>query len=109
MHPGKKVLTVFQPHLFSRTKDFANEFAASLTKFDEVLLMDIYPAREKPIDGVNANMLLNKISNETKNLVSRNDLVKEVKKSSAEIVVMLGAGDIGEEVEKIKVALNHES
>jgi len=109
MHPGKKVLAVFQPHLFSRTKDFADEFAASLSKFDEVMLMEIYPAREKPMEGINSNMLLNKISKETKSLVSRSYLANEVKNSSAEIIVIMGAGDIGDEVEKIKVALNHES
>ena len=109
MHAGKKVLAVFQPHLFSRTKDFADEFANSLSKFDEVMLMEIYPAREKPIAGVNSELLLNKITNDKKQLVNREDLREKITKSSAEVVVMMGAGDIGNEVETIKVALNRES
>ena len=109
MHAGKKVLAVFQPHLFSRTKDFADEFADSLSKFDEVMLMEIYPAREKPIAGVNSELLLNKITNDKKQLVNRKDLREKITTSSAEVVVMMGAGDIGNEVETIKVALNRES
>ncbi|SHJ11975.1 UDP-N-acetylmuramate--L-alanine ligase [Mesonia phycicola] len=109
MHPNKKVLAVFQPHLFSRTKDFADEFAESLSKFDQVILMDIYPAREKPIEGVNSEMLLNKISIEAKSLTSRSALKTNIENSSAEVIVMMGAGDIGNEVETIKVALNYES
>ena len=109
MHAGKKVLAVFQPHLFSRTKDFADEFADSLSKFDEVMLMEIYPAREKPIAGVNSELLFNKITNDKKQLVNREDLLEKITASSAEVVVMMGAGDIGNEVETIKVALNRES
>ena len=109
MHAGKKVLAVFQPHLFSRTKDFADEFADSLSKFDEVMLMQIYPAREKPIAGVNSELLFNKITNDKKQLVNREDLREKITASSAEVVVMMGAGDIGNEVETIKVALNRES
>lgn len=109
MHAGKKVLAVFQPHLFSRTKDFADEFADSLSKFDEVMLMEIYPAREKPIAGVNSELLLNKITNDKKQLVNREDLREKITASLAEVVVMMGAGDIGNEVETIKVALNRES
>ena len=62
-YAGKKVLVVFQPHLYSRTRDFVEEFAESLSKFDELLLLDIYPARELPIEGVTSNWLLNKIEN----------------------------------------------
>lgn len=109
MHAGKKVLAVFQPHLFSRTKDFADEFGKSLSKFDEVILMEIYPAREKPMEGVNSEMLLSKISNDKKQLVARENLSEKITASSAEVIVMMGAGDIGNEVETIKVALNRES
>lgn len=109
MHASKKVLAVFQPHLFSRTKDFADEFAKSLSKFDEVILMEIYPAREKPIEGINSEFLLKKISNHKKQLVSRENLSEKITASSAEVIVMMGAGDIGNEVETIKVALNRES
>ncbi|NVK52738.1 MAG: UDP-N-acetylmuramate--L-alanine ligase [Flavobacteriaceae bacterium] len=95
MYPEEKVLVIFQPHLFSRTKDFADDFASTLSKFDEVLLLDIYPARETPIHGVNSTWLLDKITQKNKKLVAENQLVKEIEKASAKIVVMLGAGDIG--------------
>ena len=105
MYPNKKVLAVFQPHLFSRTKDFANEFARSLSNFDEIILLDIYPARELPIEGVTSEWLLNKIENPNKKLVQKSELIDEIKKSSANIVMTLGAGDIGEEVKHIKEAM----
>jgi UDP-N-acetylmuramate--alanine ligase len=105
MYPDKKVLAVFQPHLFSRTRDFIDDFAKSLSQFDEVFLLDIYPARELPIDGVNSEWLLSKINNENKHLISKNDLISNIKKSDAQIVLTLGAGDIGEEVSKIKKEL----
>ncbi|HSI70217.1 MAG TPA: UDP-N-acetylmuramate--L-alanine ligase, partial [Gillisia sp.] len=78
MHPRKKVLAIFQPHLFSRTKDFADDFAESLSKFDEVRLLDIYPAREKPIEGVTSEWLLDKMENDTKKLISAEDIVGEI-------------------------------
>jgi len=95
MYPKEKVLVVFQPHLFTRTRDFIDDFATALSKFDEVLLLDIYPAREKPIAGVNSEWLFNKIDNRQKKLTEKNNLVKDIKNSSAKVVVMLGAGDIG--------------
>ncbi|QNM84387.1 UDP-N-acetylmuramate--L-alanine ligase [Polaribacter pectinis] len=95
MYPNEKVLVVFQPHLFSRTRDFVDDFSGALSKFDEILLLDIYPAREEPIPGVNSEWLLNKINNSQKKLVQKNNLLKDIKNSSAKVVVMLGAGDIG--------------
>lgn len=95
MYPNEKILVVFQPHLFSRTKDFVDDFASALSKFDEVLLLDIYPAREKPIAGVNSDWLLNKINTSQKKLTQKNNLVKDIKNATAKIVVMLGAGDVG--------------
>jgi UDP-N-acetylmuramate--alanine ligase len=95
MYPKEKVLVVFQPHLFSRTRDFIDDFASALSKFDEVILLDIYPAREEPIDGVNSNWLLGKIKNKNKKLVQKNNLVKDINNSTAKVVTMLGAGDIG--------------
>lgn len=108
MYPHYKVLVVFQPHLFSRTKDFAEEFAKSLSQFDEVFLLEIYPARELPIKGVNAQWLLDKIDHKTKALVSKENLITEIKKSKAQVIISLGAGDIGEEVQRIKKALLYE-
>jgi len=101
MYPNEKVLVVFQPHLFSRTKDFMNDFASTLSKFEEVLLLPIYPAREKPIVGVNSEMLLQKITSKHKRITKKNNLVKDIKNSSAKIVVMLGAGDIGEMINEV--------
>ncbi|WP_299060357.1 UDP-N-acetylmuramate--L-alanine ligase [uncultured Polaribacter sp.] len=95
MYPKEKVLVVFQPHLFSRTKDFIEDFASVLSKFDEVLLLNIYPAREKPIEGVDSQWLLDKINCEHKKLTKKEDLIKDIKNSSAKVVTMLGAGDIG--------------
>ena len=102
MYPNKKVLAIFQPHLFSRTRDFADDFAKSLSQFDEVLLLDIYPARELPIEGITSQWLLDKIDNKNKKLVSKNDLLTEIHNSHAQIVLTIGAGDIGEEVKRIK-------
>ena len=101
MYLNEKVLVVFQPHLFSRTKDFMNDFASTLSKFEEVLLLPIYPAREKPIVGVNSEMLLQKITSKHKRITKKNNLVKDIKNSSAKIVVMLGAGDIGEMINEV--------
>jgi UDP-N-acetylmuramate--alanine ligase len=95
MYPEEQILVVFQPHLFSRTRDFVDDFAAALTKFDEILLLDIYPAREIPISGVDSNWLLSKIENRHKKLTQNKNLVKDIKNSAAKVVVMLGAGDIG--------------
>ena len=105
MYPYKTVLAIFQPHLFSRTKDFMDEFAKALSQFDEVLLLDIYPARELPIEGVTSNVLLSKISNPNKRLTSKEHLIENIKQSEAKIILTIGAGDIGEEVKKIKTAL----
>lgn len=109
MYPDQDTLVVFQPHLFSRTKDFGDAFAESLSKFDKVFLMEIYPAREKPIDGINAQWLLDKINNNNKELISKEALPNAVKNSKIPVVVMLGAGDIGEEVNKVKTALSNEN
>ena len=101
MYPNEKVLVVFQPHLFSRTKDFIEDFASALSKFDEVLLLDIYPAREEPIAGVDSEWLLNKVVCKNKKLTKKNNLIKDIKNSSAKVVVMLGAGDIGMMVDEV--------
>jgi len=105
LYPNQKVLAIFQPHLFSRTKDFADDFAKSLSQFDELLLMDIYPARELPMEGITSEWLLSKVKNENKKLVQKTDLISSILKSDAKIIVTIGAGDIGELVPKIKSAL----
>lgn len=105
MHPDKKVLVVFQPHLFSRTQDFGVEFAASLSKFDTVFMLDIYPARELPIAGITSQWLLEMIDMEDKKMVVKENLVADILSSDAEVILTVGAGDIGEEVVKIREAL----
>ncbi len=109
MYPTQKTLAVFQPHLFSRTKDFADDFAESLNLFDEIILLDIYPAREKPIEGITSQWLLDKISNTNKKLSSREDLLREMKNSTTTIKVMIGAGDIGQMVNEIQKGLLDEN
>jgi UDP-N-acetylmuramate--alanine ligase len=101
MYPNEKILAVFQPHLFSRTKDFIEDFASALSKFDEVLLLDIYPARELPMEGVTSEWLLSKIGHKYKKGTQKNNLLKDIKNSSAKVVVMLGAGDIGMMIEEV--------
>lgn len=108
MHPNEKVLAVFQPHLFSRTRDFMNEFAESLSQFDEILLLDIYPAREEPIAGVTSEAVLELIQNENKKVVSKENLFEAITKSSAKVISMMGAGDIGEEILKVTRLMNKE-
>ena len=101
-YPKQKNCVVFQPHLFSRTRDFMNDFKTTLSKFDEVILMDIYPAREEPIKGVNAKILFDRISHTKKKYIKKNQIKKILKSSNADVFALLGAGDIGEEIKKLK-------
>jgi len=101
-YPKQKNCVVFQPHLFSRTRDFMNDFKTVLNKFDEVKIIDIYPARENPIEGVNVKSLLEGISNKKAKYIQKNQVKNEIKKSDATIFALLGAGDIGEEIKKFK-------
>ena len=107
MHPGKNTLAVFQPHLFSRTRDFGDEFARSLSQFDSILLLEIYPAREEPLHGIDATWLLEKIKNPRKKLVTKSELADEIKAQDPQILIAMGAGDIGLEIPKLKSALEH--
>ena len=104
-YPHENYLVAFQPHLYSRTRDFIEEFSAALSKFHTVLLLDIYPARELPIDGVDANWLLSKISSPVKKTVKLKDLDKQIYNCKMKINVTLGAGNIGNEALKIKKQL----
>jgi UDP-N-acetylmuramate--alanine ligase len=105
MYPGKKITGIFQPHLFSRTRDFADDFAKSLDLLDECILMEIYPARELPMEGVNSQMLLDKMKSEEKNICQKNNLVEEICKREVEVLLTMGAGDIDKYVEPIKKGL----
>jgi UDP-N-acetylmuramate--alanine ligase len=101
VYPGKKITGVFQPHLYSRTRDFADAFARSLEILDDVILLDIYPARETPIEGVDSAMLLNKIRSKNKTLCTRENLIEELILRKPEVLLTLGAGDIDQLVSPI--------
>ena len=105
LYEGKKIMVVFQPHLFSRTQDFADEFAESLSLADELILLEIYPAREKPIDGVTSQMLAEKctIRNE---VCSKEELISVLQKKDFEVLLTMGAGDISTMVNPIKELYN---
>ncbi|HIE73429.1 MAG TPA: UDP-N-acetylmuramate--L-alanine ligase [Flavobacteriales bacterium] len=105
LYEGKKVMVIFQPHLFSRTQDFADEFAESLSLSDELILLEIYPAREKPIDGVTSQMLAEKctIKNE---VCSKEQLLSVLEKKDFEVLLTMGAGDISTLVQPIKEFYN---
>ncbi|MES2747099.1 MAG: UDP-N-acetylmuramate--L-alanine ligase [Bacteroidota bacterium] len=105
LYPNQKVLAVFQPHLFSRTKDFADDFAKSLDAFDDIFLLDIYPARELPMEGITSSWLLSKMKSANKKLVQKENLIASISESNATVIVTIGAGDIGELVPSIKKSL----
>tara|TARA_Y100000589_G_scaffold332192_1_gene390110 strand:+ start:1000 stop:2364 length:1365 start_codon:yes stop_codon:yes gene_type:complete len=102
MYPKKNILGIFQPHLFSRTLDFVDDFARSLELLDELLLLDIYPARELPIPGVNSKMLFERINMNSKTLCSKKQLTSYVGASKCNVVLTIGAGDIGAEVDNLR-------
>ncbi len=103
--PGKKITGIFQPHLYSRTKDLAEQFAASLSNLDELMLLDIYPAREKPIAGVDATMLLKKVNRPEAAHFKREELLQRLKEYRPEVLITLGAGDIDKLCDEIKNVL----
>jgi len=105
LYPGKKVTGIFQPHLYSRTRDFADEFAESLNNLDELILLDIYPARELPIKNVTSKIIYDKVKLPDKKLCSKNDLLGILKNRKFEVLLTLGAGDIDQYVEPIKMML----
>ncbi len=102
LYPSKKITAVFQPHLFTRTRDFAQGFSDSLSLADHVILLDIYPARELPIPGVSSQLLLEGITSAEKMVCSKNELLKELNKSGVEVLITLGAGDIDTLVQPIQ-------
>jgi len=110
MYPGKKVLGIFQPHLFSRTRDFADGFAESLSLLDEVILLPIYPARELPITGVNSELLLMKIQGIIKSISTKEDLLENIACKDLDVILTIGAGDIDKLVEPLRHHLlnNHQ-
>lgn len=108
MYPQRKLTAVFQPHLFTRTRDFAEGFSESLSLADEVVLLDIYPARELPIEGVTASMLLEDITAPQKSLQTKEGLLDYLKETKIDVLVTIGAGDIDRLVSPIANWLKHE-
>ncbi|MFI5142256.1 MAG: UDP-N-acetylmuramate--L-alanine ligase [Bacteroidia bacterium] len=102
LYPAKKITGIFQPHLFTRTRDFADGFAESLDMLDECLLLDIYPARELPIEGITSAMLLSKMKSTNKKVLQKNEVLNYLKEHNTEVLLTLGAGDIDMLVEPIE-------
>jgi len=102
LYPERKITGIFQPHLYSRTRDFAPEFAKSLSQLDEVILLPIYPARELPIDGVTSELILNDVTSIHKELSSKENLLTLLDEKELDVIVTFGAGDIDKLVPEIK-------
>jgi UDP-N-acetylmuramate--alanine ligase len=107
LYPGKKLTTIFQPHLYTRTRDFADGFAEVLDMSDELLLLDIYPARELPIEGVDADMILNRMKLDNKRKCGKQECLDIVKNEKPELLLTVGAGDIDQLVQPLKSILDH--
>lgn len=107
LYPDKKITGIFQPHLYTRTRDFAADFAASLSLLDELILLDIYPAREEPIPGVTSQLIFDQVTLKKKRMIKKEELLDLVKKEAADfqVVLMLGAGNIDRLVEPVKQIL----
>ena len=102
LYPDKKIKGIFQPHLYSRTRDFAEGFAKSLSLLDEVVLLDIYPARELPIEGVTSQLIFDKITIDNKTLCTKQQLLSVINNTPTQVLLTLGAGDIDQLVQPLK-------
>jgi UDP-N-acetylmuramate--alanine ligase len=100
--PGKKLTGIFQPHLFTRTRDFCDGFAESLSLLDELILLEIYPAREEPIPGISSDIIFKQVKIKNKVLIQKQELMEELKKRKPEVLITMGAGDIDRFIEPIK-------
>ncbi len=105
MFPERKLTAIFQPHLYTRTRDFYKEFAESLNVADEIILLDIYPARELPIEGITSQIIYNNITNSHKQLLAKSELLDVINKKDIDVLVTLGAGDIDRFVKPITAIL----
>ena len=105
LYPNRKIMAIFQPHLYSRTNDFYTGFAQALDQLDQVILLDIYPARERPIKGVSSRLIYDKMQLKNKILVKKADVLSLLSSQSVEVCMTLGAGDIGAMVTAIKTQL----
>jgi UDP-N-acetylmuramate--alanine ligase len=105
---GRKITGIFQPHLFSRTRDHADGFAKILDELDEVILLPIYPAREKPIEGVTSELIFNKMKSGKKRLLEKSDIPGELDSNKIDVLLTIGAGDIDTLVAPIEDKLRRE-
>ena len=103
LYPGRQLTVIFQPHLYTRTRDFAPEFASALSLADEVILLPIYPAREEPIPGVTSEMVLNLVTSAKKCIYSKENLIKSIELSNFDVLLTAGAGDIANLLPQISV------
>lgn len=106
IYPGKKITGIFQPHLFSRTRDFMRAFVKELSRLDELILMPIYPAREQPIDGITSEALLEQIVHSNAHVLSHEDVLLHLEQNPPEVLLTIGAGDIDLLVEPIQKIFN---
>ncbi len=106
IYKDKHITGIFQPHLFTRTRDFAEEFAKSLNLLDSLYLLDIYPAREEPIKGISSELIFNKLSIKNKEIISKESILQKIKDNKFEILLTIGAGDIDRLVDPIKEIIN---
>ena len=98
---------IFQPHLFTRTRDFADGFSEVLSMIDDLIMLDIYPARELPIEGVNSAMILDKIKNPAKQILSKQDAIEYIRTNKPELLLTVGAGDIDTLIQPLKTILHN--
>lgn len=105
LYAGKKITGIFQPHLYTRTRDFAADFAASLSLLDELILLDIYPAREEPIPGVTSQTIFDQVTILQKQMCTKDQLLQVISQNKYEVVLMVGAGDIDRLVAPVKEIL----
>jgi UDP-N-acetylmuramate--alanine ligase len=106
---GRKITGIFQPHLFSRTRDHAEGFAEILDELDELILLPVYPAREKPIEGVTSELIFNKMRAEKKWLMNKADIPSKLDVGSLDVLVTIGAGDIDSLADPIEEKLRKET
>ena len=109
LYPDRKIIGIFQPHLYTRTRDFASAFAEALSQLDELILLDIYPARELPIEGVDSELILRDVKLKNKTLCSKENLLPLLKEKELDVLVTFGAGDIDKMVPMIKDQLKQSS
>ena len=107
LYPEKKLTTIFQPHLYTRTRDFADGFAEALDIVDELIILDIYPARELPIEGVNSDMILKRMKLQNKRLCGKAETIELVRKEKPGLLLTVGAGDIDQMVQPLKEVLQN--